>query len=114
MGITLRLAPLKALCRVEKLPQLMLKNKAFLLQSEKDIAELTMITDLKRHDFKKICKSGSISVQSYVVLKPIRKCFMGSLRLRVHCWIMSRYHSYSRLFFRVGLSQAPQKLGQWN
>ena len=52
-------------------------NKAFLLQSEKDIAELTMITDLKRHDFKKICKAGSIAVPELRCIETYPQVFHG-------------------------------------
>lgn len=39
-------------------------NKFLLQQSKKDIAELTMITDLERNDLAKVCRLGSISVMT--------------------------------------------------
>lgn len=69
--------PIKGTIARGKTPADDLLNKEKLVQSQKDIAELTMITDLERHDLKKICQAGSIHVSDLRTIETYAHVFHG-------------------------------------
>tara|TARA_A100001015_G_scaffold83803_1_gene93029 strand:- start:723 stop:2087 length:1365 start_codon:yes stop_codon:yes gene_type:complete len=53
------------------------KQKLNLLHSEKDIAELTMITDLERNDLRKVCKPNTVTVDTLREIETFPQVFHG-------------------------------------
>ncbi|MCK4765036.1 MAG: anthranilate synthase component I family protein, partial [Candidatus Aminicenantes bacterium] len=66
---TIEARPIKGTVKRGSTPQEDEKNKQFLLNDEKNRAELAMIVDLMRNDLGRVCETGSIEVKAFPELE---------------------------------------------
>ena len=88
--------PIKGTRSVDEDPKKSLQNRNDLIDSKKDLAELTMITDLLRNDLGRVCEFGSVVVtdhaklEAYPTVYHLVSTITGKLKTKVNALAILR------------------------